>query len=194
MISAQLIKDLREKTGAGVSDIKKALEESGRDVEKALKIIERKLGSVSGKKVGRETKAGIVDAYVHTNGRLATLVELFCETDFVARNPAFKELAHDIALQVAALRPLYGSFDAIPPDVWQSEKSRFEEEVAQLNKPSGIRAEIIDGKLKSYFGAVTLLEQPFVKDQNKTVGEVINEAIGKFGENIKVGRFVRLEF
>ncbi|HEY4497330.1 MAG TPA: elongation factor Ts [Candidatus Paceibacterota bacterium] len=194
VISAQLIKDLREKTGAGVSDVKKALEESGGDMARALIIIERKLGSVSEKKIGRETKAGIVDAYIHSNGRIGALVELFCETDFVARNPVFKELAHDIALQVAAMRPLYGSFDVIPPDVWEAEKSRFTIEAQTLNKPSAIIAEIIDGKLKAYFGTVTLLEQSFVKDQNKALKDIINEAIGRFGENIKVGRFVRLEF
>ena len=115
------------------------------------------------------------------------------ETDFVARNPGFKELAHDIALHIAAMRPLYLALDAVSKDAWQVEKERFEEEARALGKPQNIVEQIVDGKLKSYFGALALLEQPFVKDQDKTVGTIIKEAIGKFGENIKVGRFARLE-
>ena len=192
-ITAQLIKELREKTGAGISDVKKALEEAKGDTSRAVEIIERKLGSSAGKRAGRETTAGIVEAYVHTNDRLGVLVELFSETDFVARNPGFRELAHDIALHIAAMRPMYLSLDAVPREEWEAQKSRFAEEAASLNKPANIVEQIIDGKLKAYFGAYALLEQPFVKDQDKTVGQVLNEVIGKFGENIKIGRFVRLE-
>ena len=192
-ISAQLIKELREKTGAGVSDVKKALEEAKGDTAKALEIIERKLGGSAGKRAGRETKAGVVEAYVHSNDRLGVLVELFSETDFVARNEGFKNLAHDIALHIAAMRPMYLSLDAVPREQWEAQRERFAEEAQALNKPANIVEQIIDGKLKAYFGAYSLLEQPFVKDQNKTVGEVLNEAIGRFGENINIGRFVRLE-
>ena len=192
-VSAQLIKELREKTGAGVSDVKKALEEAKGDTGRALEIIERKLGGSAGKRAGRETTAGLVEAYVHSNNRLGVLIELFSETDFVARNESFKQLAHDIALHIAAMRPMYLSLDAVPREQWEAEKERFTEEAKTLNKPSNIIREIIDGKLKAHFGAYSLLEQPFVKDQDKTVGQVLNEAIGKFGENIKIGRFVRLE-
>lgn len=194
MILANQIKELREKTGAGVSDVKKALEESGGDMDKAEKLIERKLGGVAAKKMSRETKAGLVDAYVHSNGRIGAMVEVFCETDFVARNPAFKEFVHDVAMHVAAMRPLYLSLDAVPEDVWRAEKSRFEEEVRGMQKSPEIMEQIVDGKLKAYFGAQTLVEQPFVKDQDKTVGQVLGEAIGRFGENIKIGKFLRLEF
>ena len=148
MISAEQVKTLREKTGAGISDIKKALEESVGDAEGAIKLLEKKLGSVAGKKASRDTKAGLVDAYIHSNNRMGVLVEVFCETDFVARNPAFKEFAHDISLHIAAM------------------------------DPEGLDA---------------LLIQPFVKNESKTVGVVLNEIIGKFGENIKIGRFIKFE-
>ena len=192
-VSAQQIKELRERTEAGISDVKKALEDAKGDMVRAREYIERKLGGSGEKRAGRETTAGLVDAYIHSNGKIGVLVEISCETDFVARNPAFKELTHDIAMHIAAMRPLYLSLDVVPKDMWQMEKERFEEEVKALNKPPAIFQEIVNGKLKAYFGALALLEQPFVKDQDKTVGIMLKEAIGKFGENIKVGRFVRLE-
>lgn len=192
-ISAQQIRELREKTGAGISDVKRALEEGGGDEKKAVAWLERKLGASALKKAGREIKAGLVEAYIHSNGRIGSLVEVGCETDFVARNPQFKEFAHDIAMHVAAMSPAYLSLEAAPQEIWQAEKSRFEEEVRGMDKPTNILAEIVDGKLKSHFGAISLLSQAFVKDQDKTVEEVLNEAIGKFGENIKIGRFVRFE-
>ena len=193
MISAQLIKELREKTGAGVSDVKKALEEAKGDTARALEIIERKLGGSAGKRAGRVTTAGLVESYIHSNNRLGVLVELFSETDFVARNAGFKELAHDIALHIAAMRPLYLSLDSVPRDQWEAEKDRFTEEANTLNKSANIIEQIIDGKLKAHFGAYSLLDQPFVKNPDKTVGQVLNESIGRFGENITIGRFVRLE-
>ena len=147
-ITAQQVKTLREKTGAGMADIKKALEESGGNIDKAFGLIEQKLGSAAVKKATRLTGAGIVEAYIHSNSRIGALVEIFCETDFVARNPTFKEFAHDIALHIAAMDPA--------------------------------DAQILHG-------------QSFVKDPGKTIGDVLNESIGKFGENMKIGRFVRFE-
>lgn len=193
MITTQQVKELREKTGAGISDVKKALEESGGDMAKAFAIIERKLGSAAVKKASRETRSGIIDAYVHINARIGVLVELFCETDFVARNPAFKELAHNIAMHIAAMNPVYVSIESVPEEILSAEKKNFEEEVRLIGKPTNIQNEIIDGKLKTHFGSLSLLSQPFVKDQDKTVGDFLNEAIGRFGENIKVGKFVRFE-
>ncbi len=193
MVTADQIKELREKTGAGIADVKKALEEAGGDMARATAAIERRLGSIATKKASRATKAGLVEAYIHSNGRVGTILEMHCETDFVARNPAFKELAHDIAMHIAAMSPLYLSLDAVPRELWDAEKSRFTEEAHSLGKPQNIVDAIVDGKLKSYFGAVTLLAQPFVKDQDKTVGDILNEAIGKFGENIKIGKFARFE-
>lgn len=193
MITANQVKELREKTGAGISDVKKALEESGEDMDKAFKWIEHRLGVIAEKRSGRETGAGLVEAYIHSNSRIGAMLELFCETDFVARNPAFRGLAHDLAMHIAAMRPAYLSLETVPQDLWQAEKSRFEEETKGLDKPSHILEEIIAGKLKAHFGPLSLHEQLFVKDQDKTVDGVINEAIGKFGENIKIGRFVRFE-
>lgn len=193
MILAQDIKDLRSRTGAGISDVKRALEESDGDAIKAFAWLERKLGSAAIKKASRATGAGLVDAYIHSNGRIGALVEVFCETDFVARNPSFREFAHSIALHIAAMNPLYLTPHAVPEDVRRAEKDRFAEETTKLNKPVAIATEIITGKLASHFGALSLMTQPFVKDQEKTVGEFVNEAIGLFGENIKVGAFTRFE-
>lgn len=193
MVSAELIKNLRDKTGASINECKKALEEAGGGLERAEKILEKKLGSLAGKRIGRETCAGIIDSYIHSDRRVGVLVELLSETDFVARNPAFSELAHNLALHIAASRPVYASVESVPHDVWAGEKTRFEEEVSRLGKPEKIAQEIVDGKLKSYFGAIALLDQTFIKDQDKTVRDIVNEAIGKFGENIRVGRFVRFE-
>ncbi|KKS37637.1 MAG: Elongation factor Ts [Parcubacteria group bacterium GW2011_GWA2_42_14] len=193
MFSTEQIKTLRDKTGGSINECKKALEEAGGNLEKAEKVLEKRLGGLAGKRLGRETKAGVVDTYIHSDGRIGAMVELFCETDFVARNPVFKSLAHDLAMHIAAFCPAYLSLDAVPQEVWQAEKNRFEEEARGLDKPSHIIQEIVDGKLKSHFDSISLLEQPFIKDQDKKVSDVVNEAIGKFGENIKVGRFVRFE-
>ena len=143
-ISAQQIKELREQTGVGVSDVKKALEESEGDMKKATQWLERKLGTLAVKREGRATGAGIIEAYIHSNGRVGVLLELFCETDFVARNPAFKELAHNLTLHIAAMRPLYCSYDTVPQDILNSEKSRIEGEVKAMDIPDDIMAEIID--------------------------------------------------
>ena len=193
MVLAKDIKELREKTGAGIADVKKALEESGGDAAKAELWLERNLGSVAVKKASRETKAGVIEMYLHSNGRISSMVELFCETDFVARNQDFKKLAHDLAMHIAATSPLYVSLDSVPASAWDAEKIRFEEEVAKMDKPENIKNNIVSGKLKTHFGGLSLLSQPFVKDEDRAVGDIVNEAIGRFGENIKVGRFARFE-
>ncbi len=193
MVSAKDIKELREKTGAGIADVKKSLEESGGDAVKAEVWLERKLGSAAIKKASRETKAGVIETYLHSNGRIGSMIELFCETDFVARNPDFKALAHDLAMHVAAMSPLYVSLDSVPAHAWDLEKTRFEEEVAKMDKPENIKKDIVAGKLKTHFGGLALLSQPFVKGEDRAVGDMVNEAIGRFGENIKVGRFARFE-
>jgi len=192
-VSVEQLKKLREKTGAGISDVKKALQESNGDMAAALKIIERKLGGSASKKSARATNAGLVEVYLHSNGRVASMVEVFCETDFVARNPEFKEFAHGLAMHIAAMKPEFVSLKDVSAEDWSKKKIKYEEEVKKMNKPSEIATNIIDGKLKSYFGALTLLNQLFVKEQGKTVEGVLNEAIGKFGENIKIGKFARFE-
>ena len=144
MVTAELIKNLRDKTGASINECKKALEESGGDLGRAEKVIEKKLGSLAGKRVGRKTGAGIVDAYIHSDKRIGVLVELFSETDFVARNPEFVMLAHGLALHIAALGPQYLSRDSVPDEIVNAERARFEEEVQRLGKPEKIMREIID--------------------------------------------------
>lgn len=192
-IGADQIKELRKKTNASISDIKRALEEGRGDMARALVIIEHKFGSTAVEKAGRETGAGIVDFYIHSNGRIGVLIELLCETDFVARSPIFKELAHNLAMHAAAMKPLYISLEDIPQDLWTVEKSKFTEEARALEKSSHTIEEVVDGKLRSHFAPVSFMLQPFIKNPDKTVREIINEAVGKFGENIKIGKFSRFE-
>lgn len=193
VITTQQIKELREKTGAGVADVKKALEANSGDMEKAFRWIEQRLGGLAEKRAGRDTAAGLIESYIHSNRKVGAMLELFCETDFVSRSPDFKELAHDLSMQIAAMRPVYLSLETVPKELWETEKSRLIEEVKKLGKPGHMTEEIVGGKLKAYFAPLSLMEQPFVKDQDKTVGAIVKEAAGKFGENIKIGRFVRFE-
>lgn len=192
MISAEKIKELRERTGASIAECKKALEKSGGELDKAIVILEKALGGMAAKKSSRELHAGVVDSYLH-GGKIGVLVEVYSETDFVARNPEFKALAHDLAMHIAASAPLYLDIVSIPAEVIAAERARFEEEVAALGKSPELAKTIVEGKIKTYFEARSCMTQPFVKNPDKTMGEVVNEAIGKFGENIKVGRFVRFE-
>ncbi|KKU50899.1 MAG: elongation factor Ts [Candidatus Sungbacteria bacterium RIFCSPLOWO2_01_FULL_47_32] len=193
MVTVEQVKALREKTGASMNECKKALEEAGGDLAKAGEILSRRLGNMAGKRVGREAKAGVVESYVHSNGKLGVLVELFSETDFVSRNTEFRELAHDLALHIAASAPQYLSSDAVPDEAKATQRKGFEEEASKMGKPKNITDQIVEGKIAAYFDQFVLLNQPFVKDPNKKISDVVNEAIGKFGENIKIGRFVRLE-
>lgn len=193
MIRASDIKDLREETGAGIADVKKALEESGGDRAKAVLWLERKLGASALKKASRATTAGLIESYLHSNGRLGAMIELSCETDFVARNPEFKELAHDLSMHIAAMNPRYVSVETVPAGEWDKEKVRFEEEVAEMDKPASIKESIIKGKLESHFGAQSLFSQPFIKNEDKRVEDIVKEAIGRFGENIQVKRFIRFD-
>ena len=191
MISAKEIKLVRDRTGAGIADVKRALEEAGGDIERASAILERRIGGQAAKKAGRETRVGILDAYVHANARVASLVEVWCETDFVARNELFKAFAHDIALQIAAMNPQYLSLDSIPREAWEAEKMQLEKEAEELNKPTEIKKEIVEEKLISFFEDHTLLTQRFVKNGEKTIGALVQEMVGRFGENIQIGKFVR---
>ncbi|OGZ95088.1 MAG: elongation factor Ts [Candidatus Sungbacteria bacterium RIFCSPLOWO2_02_FULL_51_17] len=192
-VSAELIKKLRDKTGASINECKKALEECAGDMEKAMKALEKRLGGLAGKRTGRETKEGVIDSYIHSNGKIGVLLELFSETDFVARNSEFKALAHDLSMHIAAAAPTYVSSEDVPADIVQEQKQVFMAEVTAMNKPADIAATIVEGKLKGHFGAISLLSQPYVKDPSKTAGDVVREMIGKIGENIKVGRFARFE-
>lgn len=193
MITAQQVKQLRDKTQASMADCKKALEESGEDLDKAFKILVRRGKQMAAKRAGKEAKEGILEAYVHSNRKIGVLLELNCETDFVARNEMFKELAHNLAMHVAAMNPKYVSSEEIPEEFLAKEKEALKEELKNSGKIEAVISQIIDGKLKKISDEICLLEQPFVKNPEQKVGDLINEYIGKLGENIRVGRFARYE-
>jgi elongation factor Ts len=184
------IKKLREETGAPIGKCKEALEKENWDLEKA-KIYLRKIGeSLLEKKKEKETKNGIIEGYIHFNGRVGALVELLSETDFVSQNPEFKKLAHELAMQVAFMNPLYLELEKIPQEVIEEKKKEFSEDV--MDKPEKIREEIIEGRLKKWAEEVCLLDQPYFKDETMNIRDLINEYANKFGEKIEVRRFVRL--
>ncbi len=188
-----LIKKIREKTGAGVMDIKKALEEAGGNEEKTIEIL-RKLGkSKAVKKADRETREGLIVSYIHSNGKIGALLKLYCETDFVARNEEFKELGNDIAMQIAAMNPLVVKPEEVSPDLIAKEKEIWTEQLKQENKPVELAEKIMAGKEKKFRQEVALLTQPFIKNPEITVENLIAEKIGKIGENIQIGGFVRYE-
>ena len=192
-ITTSMIKDLREATAAGVLDCKKALEASGGDLEKAKVYLREKGLAAAVKKADRAAEEGLIEAYVHTGGRVGALIELNCETDFVARTEAFEELAHDLALQVVAARPLYLAPEDIPPDVLEEEKNVCRVQAREMGKPEHIVERVVEGKLQKYYQEVCLMKQPFIKDEDLTVQDVLTEIIAKLGENIVVRRFVRFE-
>jgi len=191
MISAQDVKKLREQTGAAMMDAKHALEEAGGDIEKAIESLRKKGQKMAAKRAGREAKEGCVAAYIHANGQVGAMVELVSETDFVARNEQFKELAYDIAMHVAATDPQYLSSDDVPEEVIKKEKEVYREQLAKEGKPESMMENIMKGKLKKFYTDVCLLDQSFIKDEEKTVAEVITEAIGRMGEKIEIRRFAR---
>lgn len=188
-----LIKKIRERTGAGMVAIKNALEEAGRDEEKAIEIL-RKLGqSKAAKKADREAHEGVVVAYVHSNNRVGALVKLHCETDFVARNEEFKELAKDIAMHVTAMSPKFVKPEDVPAELVEKEKEIWSEQLANEKKPAEMIEKIMLGKEKKFREESALLTQPFVKNPEMTIGDLITEKIGKIGENIQVGEISRIE-
>jgi elongation factor Ts len=193
MVDIEKIKQLREETGISLGQCKKALEEADGDLERAKEILRKWGEDLAGKKTGRQTDQGIVDAYIHSNKRIGVLIELRCETDFVARNQEFQKLAHDLAMQIAAMRPLYVKPEDIPEELLLREKEIYQAQFAQTGKPEELVGQMVEGKLKKYKEEISLLTQPFVKDQAKTVQDVINEYIARLGENIKVSRFQRFE-
>ncbi len=188
-ITTEIIKELREKTGVSVMQCKKALEEAGGDLAKAEVILRKRSAEAAEKKESRELGAGTIGSYIHEN-MVGAMVLLSSETDFVAKNPEFGELARAVAMQVAATDPKYVSADEIPTETKQAAIEVFEKEVA--DKPSDMQAKILDGKLMSYFRDQVLLDQAFIKDETKTVRGLLNEATQKFGERIEITRFARL--
>jgi elongation factor Ts len=192
-ISAELLKELRERTGISIMECKKALEESGGDIEKAIEVLRKKGYARAKEKMDRETGEGLIYAYIHLDGKIGVLVEVNCETDFVARNEEFRELAKNIAMQIAAANPKYISTEDVPAEEVEKEKSIIREQLKDSKKPAEIIEKIIQGKLSKFFEEVCLLEQPFIRDDKIKVREFIASHIAKFGENIRVRRFARFE-
>lgn len=192
MINAQMVKGLREKTGAGMMDCKKALEATGGDEEKAMVWLREKGLAKAQKRAGKATSEGWIGSYVHSNGKIAVLVELKCETDFVAKSDNFKELAKDLAMQIAATSPLCVAPDQLPQDALDKEREIYRHQALKEGKPENIADKIVDGRINKYYKEVCLLEQPFIKDDSKAVKDLINEAVAVLGESIQVGRFSRM--
>ena len=192
-ISAETIKELRALTGAGVLDCKKALEANNGDFEKAADYLRQKGLAAAAKKATREANEGLIGTYVHTGSKVAGMVEVNCETDFVARTDTFQALVKDLAMQVVAARPLYVRREDIPADVLAAKQAEFMAEMADSGKPADILERIVAGKADKYFQETLLLEQPFIKDPSVTVGDLVTQAVAKLGENIVVRRFARLE-
>jgi len=189
-ISAELVKTLREQTGAGFMDCKRALVEADGDLDKATLILREKGLAAAAKKAGRDAREGLVSSYIHTGGRVGVLIEVNCETDFVARTDEFQKLVRDLAVQVAGLAPLYVDQDTIPADALEAKKAELLKDEAVQKKPENIRPQIVEGQLKKWFAQVCLVDQPF-RDEERTVGDLITEKIATIGENIRVRRFVR---
>jgi elongation factor Ts len=189
------IKQLREETAAGMMDVKRALEESDGDVENARKVLRERGQAIAAKKSSRETGEGMVDAYVHFNGRVGVLVEINCETDFVARTPEFKEFAHNVALQVASAspQPLAVLPEDIPENELAEERSVAEKQAAEMGKPENITQKIVEGRLDKWIAERALVRQTYVKDPDKTIGDLLQDTIQRLGENIVIRRFVRYE-
>lgn len=192
-ITSEMIKQLREATGAGVLDCKKALEQANGDFEKATEILRQKGLAAAAKKAERTANEGIIGSYVHMGAKVAALVELNCETDFVARTEAFQTLARDLAMQVVASRPLYTRREEIPAADLERERAAYTAQLADSGKPDDVVQRIVEGKLEKFYQETCLLEQPFIKDPNITVGDLVKQAVAKLGENIVVRRFARLE-
>ena len=191
-VTIEDIKKLKELTGIGLTDAKKALVEAEGDFDKALEALRKKGLTKAEKKGDRETREGLIESYVHS-GRIGVIVEVNCETDFVARLPEFKEFAHQIAMQIAAMAPRYATMDDILSDVYEAKKAELLESESLKSKPEAMREQIVDGQLKKYFAEQVLAEQAFVLDDSKTVGELIKEQIVLRGENVRVSQFKRIE-
>jgi elongation factor Ts len=189
-ITAEQVKELRERTGAGFMDCKRALTEADGDIEKAITILRERGLAAAAKKAGRDAREGLVSSYIHTGGRVGVLIEVNCETDFVARTDEFQKLVRDLAVQVAGLAPLYVDADRIPPEVLAARQAELLADAATQKKPENLRQQIVEGQLKKWYSQVCLYDQPF-RDEERTVRELITEQIAKIGENIRVRRFTR---
>lgn len=192
-ISAALVKQLREKTGAGIMDCKEALTESDGDMEKAVAFLRKKGLATAAKRAGRAMSEGVVHSYIHTGGKIGVLVEVNCETDFVAKTDDFQDLAKNIAMHIAATNPLGINEEDVPEDVVEKEKEIYRAQALEQGKPEKILDKIIEGKLSKFFKESCLMNQPYVRNPDITIADLLNEAIAKIGENISIRRFTRYQ-
>ncbi|HEX9444771.1 MAG TPA: translation elongation factor Ts [Candidatus Binatia bacterium] len=192
-VNASTVKELREKTGAGVMDCKKALAECAGDLEKAVDYLRRKGLAAAAKKSSRTAAEGLVGAYIHAGGKIGVMVELNCETDFVARTPEFQALLKDVAMQVAAASPRHVRREDVPPEEVEREREIYRRQVLEQGKPEKIADKIVEGKMDRFYSEVCLLEQAFIKDPDRKVGDLLQEAVARIGENIQVRRFMRYQ-
>jgi len=192
-VSTEQIKRLREKTGAGIMDCKEALLASGGDIEKAIDYLRKKGIQTAQKRLGRETREGLIDAYIHPGNRIGVLVEVNCETDFVARTEEFRRFVRDIAMQVAASNPKVIRREEIPPEEIEREMNIYREQARNQGKPEPIVERIARGRLEKYYQEVCLLEQSYIRDPNRSVQDILTETIARLGENIQIRRFVRFQ-
>lgn len=191
-VSMEDIKKLRTMTGAGMMDVKRTLEETDGDVGRAATLLRERGIAKAAKKADREAREGFVGSYIHHNGKIATLVELNCETDFVARNDTFQTLARDIAIHIAMANPLYKSRDDVPAEAAEAERTVLTEQAKAEGKPENVIAKMVEGRLNKFYAEVCLLEQPFIRDDKKTIEQLLKEAVATIGENIQVGSFYRI--
>lgn len=191
VISTEQVKQLRDKTGAGMMDCKKALEENNGDMEKAIEFLRKKGAATAAKRADKETNQGIVESYIHAGGRIGAMVELNCETDFVAKTADFKQLAHDIAMQIAAMNPLFIKKEDVDQETLNKEIEIYKTQAVNEGKPAHIAEKVAQGRLEKYYQEFCLLEQSFIKDSGKTIKDLLDEATGKVGEKIGVRRFQR---
>jgi elongation factor Ts len=192
-LSAAEVRALREKTGAGMMDCKKALMEAGGDLEKAVEHLRKRGILAAEKKIGRETKQGSITSYIHAGGKIGVMVEINCETDFVARNESFQNFARDVAMHIAAANPQYLDRSQVPENVLAKEREIFMDQARQSGKPENVLGKIVDGKIEKFYGEVCLLEQPFIKNPDITIEAYLKDMVSKLGENMVISRFVRFE-
>ena len=191
--TAKDVQELRQRTGAGMMECKRALEETNGDMEKAAENLRKKGIAKADKRVGKQTSEGQITSYIHHNGKVGVLVEVNCETDFVARTDDFKTLAREIALHIASAAPLSVDKDGVPSEAVERERRIFAEQARESGKPENIIAKMVEGKVESYYKEVALLYQPWIREPKKTIGELVKEASARVGENIQVRRFVRFQ-
>jgi elongation factor Ts len=191
-ITAETVKTLREQSGAGIMECKRVLQETDGDLDKAIALLKERGMAAAAKRAGRDAKDGLVSSYIHTGGKIGVLIEVNCETDFVARTDEFQKLVRDLAMQVAGMRPLYPTIESIPAEDLEAKKAELAASDSLAGKSEEIRGQIVEGQLKKWFADAVLVEQPF-RDQEITVGQLVTDAIHKTGENIRVRRFVRFE-